>query len=111
MANTPMLSPWLSSSNVVSAVAQCPPSPFVTLSLTSVVAMPAPPPAAVPTWMPPSEYVGGDSVGYGLDCLDSECYEHEFFHFDSACYPVEAFYLDHLKEHDTVNTLGAYTTL
>jgi zinc finger CCCH domain-containing protein 11 len=56
------------------------------------------------------EYDGGDSVGYGLDCLDSECYEHEFFGFDSACYQVDSFYLDRLKEHDTVNTLGAYTT-
>jgi zinc finger CCCH domain-containing protein 11 len=52
------------------------------------------------------EYDGGDSVGYGLDCLDSECYEHEFFGFDSACYQVDSFYLDRLKEHDTVSTLG-----
>jgi hypothetical protein len=44
------------------------------------------------------EYDGGDSVGYGLDCLDLECYEHEFFGFDSACYPVDSFYPDRLNK-------------
>jgi zinc finger CCCH domain-containing protein 11 len=52
------------------------------------------------------EYDGGDSIGYGLSYLDSEGYEREFFDFDSACYPVDSFYVDRLKEHDTVSTLG-----
>jgi zinc finger CCCH domain-containing protein 11 len=52
------------------------------------------------------EYDGGDSVGCGLSYLDSECYEREFFGFDSSCYPVDSFYVDRFKEHDTVSTLG-----
>ncbi|KAK3137376.1 hypothetical protein QOZ80_5BG0451480 [Eleusine coracana subsp. coracana] len=52
------------------------------------------------------EYDAGDSVGYDLDYLDSECYEQEFFDFDSACHSVDSFYLDRFKEHDTVTTLG-----
>lgn len=52
------------------------------------------------------EYDGGDSVDYGLNYIDSECYEREFCGFDSACYPVDSFYLDRFKEHDTVIKLG-----
>ncbi|GJM94757.1 hypothetical protein PR202_ga11433 [Eleusine coracana subsp. coracana] len=52
------------------------------------------------------EYDGEDSVGYDLDYLDPECYEQEFFGFDSACHSVNSFYLDRFKEHDTVTTLG-----
>ncbi|KAL6897892.1 hypothetical protein ACP4OV_006851 [Aristida adscensionis] len=52
---------------------------------------------------------GGDSVGYGLDYLHSECYEQGIYDFDSSCYAVSSFNLDHLagfNEHDSVITLG-----
>ncbi|TVU17298.1 hypothetical protein EJB05_33319 [Eragrostis curvula] len=52
------------------------------------------------------KYDGGDSVGYGLDYLDSDCYEQDFCGFDSVCNPVGSFYLDHFKEQNTMATSG-----